>query len=57
VESGSFDGRDLLWRMKKNMRMACEERLPDGSYLSTCILPNGLAAQDNGIVLRWLITV
>lgn len=27
-------GADLLWRMKKNMRMACEERLPDGSYLS-----------------------
>lgn len=25
---------DLLWRMKKNMRMACEQRLPDGSYLS-----------------------
>jgi len=27
-------GADLLWRMKKNLRMACEERLPDGSYLS-----------------------
>lgn len=27
-------GADLLWRMKKNMRMACEERLHDGSYLS-----------------------
>ena len=27
-------GADLLWRMKKNMRMACEQRLPDGSYLS-----------------------
>ena len=27
-------GADLLWRMKKNMRMACEKRLPDGSYLS-----------------------
>lgn len=27
-------GADLLWRMKKNMRMACEQRLADGSYLS-----------------------
>lgn len=25
---------DLLWRVKKNMRLACEKRLPDGSYLS-----------------------
>src|ERR1035441_1571259 len=23
-------GADMLWRMKKNMRMACEKRLPDG---------------------------
>jgi hypothetical protein len=30
----SLTGADLLWRMKKNMRMACEKRLPDGSYLS-----------------------
>jgi len=27
-------GADLLWRIKKNMRLACEKRLPDGSYLS-----------------------
>lgn len=27
-------GADLLWRMKKNMRMACEKPLADGSYLS-----------------------
>jgi hypothetical protein len=27
-------GADLLWRMKKNMRMSSEKRLPDGSYLS-----------------------
>jgi hypothetical protein len=27
-------GADLLWRIKKNMRMACEKRLEDGSYLS-----------------------
>jgi hypothetical protein len=27
-------GADLLWRIKKNMRLACEKRTPDGSYLS-----------------------
>jgi len=27
-------GADLLWRIKKNMRLAREKRLPDGSYLS-----------------------
>jgi Insertion element 4 transposase N-terminal/Transposase DDE domain len=27
-------GADLLWRIKKNLRLPCEERLPDGSYLS-----------------------
>ena len=25
---------DLLWRIKRNARLKCEERLPDGSYLS-----------------------
>lgn len=27
-------GADLLWRIKKNIRLPCEKRLPDGSYLS-----------------------
>jgi Insertion element 4 transposase N-terminal/Transposase DDE domain len=27
-------GAELLWRVKKNMRLVCEKRLPDGSYLS-----------------------
>jgi hypothetical protein len=27
-------GADLLWRIKKNLRLACETRLADGSYLS-----------------------
>ena len=27
-------GADLLWRVKKNLILPCEERLPDGSYLS-----------------------
>jgi hypothetical protein len=46
-------GADLLWRMKKNMRMACEKRLPDGSYLSR-VYPSvrDWRHQTNGIVLR-----
>jgi hypothetical protein len=28
-------GADLLWRVKTNLRLPCEQRLPDGSYLST----------------------
>jgi hypothetical protein len=28
-------GADLLWRVKKNLRLPCEKRMPDGSYLST----------------------
>ena len=28
-------GADLLWRVKRNVRLPVEKRLPDGSYLST----------------------
>ena len=28
-------GADLLWRVKKNLRLPCEKRRSDGSYLST----------------------
>src|SRR5664280_2908597 len=46
-------GADMLWRMKKNMRMACEKRLLDGSYLSH-VYPSvrDWRHQTNGIVLR-----
>jgi hypothetical protein len=46
-------GADLLWRMKKNMRMAREKPLPDGSYLSH-VYPSerDWRHQTNGIVLR-----
>ena len=27
-------GADLLWRVRKNIQLPCEKRLPDGSYLS-----------------------
>ena len=46
-------GADLLWRMKKNMRMACEKRLPDGSYVSR-VYPSerDWRHKTNGQVLR-----
>jgi Insertion element 4 transposase N-terminal/Transposase DDE domain len=46
-------GADLLWRVKKNMRLVCEKRLPDGSYLSR-IYPSerDLRHKTNGIVVR-----
>lgn len=46
-------GTDLLWRVKKNMRLACEKRLPDGSYLSR-IYPSerDWRHKSNGIVVR-----
>jgi len=28
-------GAELLWRLKRNLRLPCEERLADGSFLST----------------------
>jgi hypothetical protein len=30
----SGTGAMLLWRVRKDMRLPCEKRLPDGSYLS-----------------------
>jgi hypothetical protein len=46
-------GADLLWRVKKNMRLACEKRLPDGSYLSR-IYPSERDCRHkrNGMVVR-----
>lgn len=46
-------GADLLWRMKKNMRMACEKRLPDGSYLSH-VYPSerDWRRKTNGVAVR-----
>lgn len=46
-------GADLLWRLKKNMRMACESRLADGSYRSH-VYPSGWdwRHKANGIAVR-----
>jgi Insertion element 4 transposase N-terminal/Transposase DDE domain len=46
-------GADLLWRIKKNLRLTCEERLSDGSYLSR-IYPSerDWRQQTNGVTVR-----
>ena len=46
-------GADLLWRVKKNMRLVCEKRLPDGSYLSR-IFPSerDRRHKTKGVVVR-----
>jgi hypothetical protein len=46
-------GADLLWRVKKNLRLPCEKRLPDGSYLSTIYRSDKDRRQGaNGIRVR-----
>jgi len=46
-------GADLLWRVRKNIHLPCEKRLPDGSYLSR-IFPSQQDHRSgrNGIVVR-----
>lgn len=44
---------DLLWRVKKNLRLACEKRLPDGSYLSRVYQsPKDQRHGSNGVTVR-----
>ena len=46
-------GADLLWRVKKNMRLVCEQRLPDGSYLSRIFVSEkDWRHKTNGVVVR-----
>ena len=46
-------GADLLWRVKKNLRLPCEKQLPDGSYLSRVYQsPKDLRHGVNGVVVR-----
>ena len=46
-------GADLLWRVRKNIVLPCEKRLPDGSYLSR-MYPSqqDQRRQRNGAVVR-----
>jgi IS4 transposase len=46
-------GADLLWRIKKNICLPCEQSLPDGSYLSRIYQSAAdRRRQNNGIVVR-----
>jgi hypothetical protein len=46
-------GAELLWRGRKNLRLACEQRLADGSYLSRIYPSEGdHYRKTNGAVLR-----
>ena len=46
-------GADLIWRVKKNLRLPCETRLPDGSYLSKVYAsPKDQRHARDGVVVR-----
>jgi len=46
-------GADLLWRVKKNLRLPCEHRWPEGSYLSRVYAsPKDQRHGQNGVVVR-----
>jgi hypothetical protein len=46
-------GADLLWRVRKNLRLPCERRLADGSYLSRIYPSEGDRYRNtNGVVVR-----
>ena len=46
-------GADLLWRVKTNLRLACEQRWADGSYLSRVYgSAKDSRRQQNGVVVR-----
>ena len=46
-------GADLLWRVRKNILLPCEDRLPDGSYLSRIYeSQNDQRRARRGVVVR-----
>lgn len=46
-------GADLLWRVKKNLRLPCEKRYSDGSYLSRVYASEkDRRHQKNGVLVR-----
>ncbi|MDP2815052.1 MAG: IS4 family transposase [Rectinemataceae bacterium] len=52
-KQASSTGADLLWRLKKNICLPCEKKLPDGSYLSTIYSsPKDQRMKHNGIKFR-----
>lgn len=49
----SSTGADLLWRIKKNISLPCEKRLPDGSYLSSIYASQKDQRKNrNGVAVR-----
>jgi hypothetical protein len=42
-QTASATGAALVWRVKMNLKLPVEQRLPDGSYLSTTTPPKGVA--------------
>lgn len=52
-QQAAATGADLLWRVRKNILLPCEKRLPDGSYLSRIYpSPQDQRRQRNGVVVR-----
>lgn len=49
-------GAALVWRVKKNLRLPVEARLPDGSYLSTTHPPQGVAQGHRVRVIEYQLT-
>ena len=46
-------GAELLWRIKKNIRLPCAKRLPDGSYLSYLYAcEHDRRHKTNGVMVR-----
>ena len=46
-------GADLLWRVKTNLRLPCQQRLADGSYLSRVYgSAKDFRRRQNGVVVR-----
>jgi len=53
VRQAAATGADLLWRLKKNLVFPCQERLPDGPYLSQAYpSPEARAADREGLRVR-----
>jgi hypothetical protein len=51
--TASTPGADLLWRVRKNQVLPCQERLPDGSYLSYLYASPKHRRQDkDGLLVR-----
>ena len=45
-------GADLLWRVKKHLRLPCRQRLADGSYLSVVYPSARDRRHDTGVTVR-----